>query len=59
MEIELHWLDWVVIAAYFALIVAVGLYVARKVKGTADYFLGPRGFSVWLMKMKFWAERLD
>ena len=49
MEIELHWLDWVVIAGYFALIVAVGLYVARRVKKTEDYFLGRRSFSVWLI----------
>ena len=38
MDIELHWLDWVVIAAYFVMIVAVGLYVARKVKGTRTTF---------------------
>ena len=49
MDIQLHWLDWVVIAAYFALIVAVGLYVARRVKKTEDYFLGRRSFSVWLI----------
>ena len=49
MEIELHWLDWTVIAGYFTLIVAVGLYVARSVKKTEDYFLGNRGFSVWLI----------
>ncbi len=49
MEIELHWLDWVVIAGYFALIVAVGLIVARRVKKTEDYFLGRRSFSVWLI----------
>ena len=33
-------LDWIVIAGYFGLIVAVGLYVARKVTRTQDYFWG-------------------
>ena len=42
-------LDWIVIAGYFGLIVAVGLHVARKVTRTQDYFLGNRGFSVWLI----------
>ncbi len=49
MGTTLATLDWIVIAGYFALIVAVGLYVARKVKRTQDYFLGNRGFSVWLI----------
>ncbi len=49
MSTTLHRLDWLVIALYFAGIVAVGLYVSRRVKKTEDYFLGNRGFSVWLM----------
>ena len=49
MAIQLHTLDWIVIAVYFVGIVAVGLYVARGVKVTEDYFLGKRGFSVWLI----------
>ena len=49
MHIILHWLDWTVIVLYFALSVAIGLYVGRRVKGTEDYFLGKRAFSVWLL----------
>jgi Na+/proline symporter len=49
MGLALHSLDWAVILAYFAMVVAVGLWAARKVKGTADYFIGNRGFSVWLV----------
>jgi Na+/proline symporter len=49
MGLTLDSLDWFVIVGYFAMIVAVGLWAARKVKGTADYFVGHRGFSVWLM----------
>ena len=49
METSLQTIDWTVIALYFALMVAVGLIAARKVKKTADYFLGNRSFSVWLV----------
>lgn len=49
MELALHRLDWAVIIVYFSMIVAVGLWAARKVKSTADYFIGHRGFSVWLV----------
>ena len=49
MEISLEAIDWIVIAAYFAMMVAIGLWASRKVKKTADYFLGNRSFSPWLM----------
>ena len=37
MGLALHSLDWAVIIVYFAMIIAVGLWAARKVKGTADW----------------------
>jgi Na+/proline symporter len=49
MTITLHWLDWLMIALYLALIVTVGLVVARRVKVTEDYFLGRRSFGWWLI----------
>ncbi len=49
METSLLAIDWVVIALYFAMMVAVGLAAARNVKKTADYFLGNRSFNVWLV----------
>ena len=49
METSLRAIDWVVIALYFAMMVAVGLAVARRVRKTADYFLGNRSFNVWLV----------
>ena len=49
MEVSLQAIDWAVIALYFAMMVAIGLVAARKVKKTADYFLGNRSFNVWLV----------
>ena len=49
METSLQSIDWAVIALYFAAMVAVGLLAARRVKKTADYFLGNRSFNVWLV----------
>ncbi len=45
----LHPADWTVIAAYFAVVIAIGVIVARRVRGTGDYFMGGRGFGRWLM----------
>ncbi len=49
MGFVLHPIDWIVIGGYFVMIIAVGLWAGRRVKGTEDYFLGHRGFSVWLV----------
>ena len=49
MPTALHWLDWTVILVYFLLSVLIGFLVVRRVKVTDDYFLGSRGFSVWLL----------
>ncbi len=49
MQTSLQPIDWIVIAVYFAGMVAVGLIAARKVSKTADYFLGNRSFNVWLV----------
>ena len=49
MDTSLQSIDWAVIAIYFAAMVAVGLIAARRVKKTADYFLGNRSFNVWLV----------
>ena len=42
-------LDWSVIALYFAVITAIGLYVGRGVDQTNEFFLGERRFGPWLM----------
>jgi Na+/proline symporter len=49
MGIDLHWLDWAVIAGYFVLILVIGFVAARRVKDTEDYFLGGRSFNVWIL----------
>src|SRR2546426_3905109 len=42
-------LDWLVIAAYFLLNLAIGLYYARRARGsTTDFFLSGRDVSWWL-----------
>ncbi len=49
MSTTLHPLDWAVIGIYFAGIVVLGLWVARRVRTTEGFFLGKRSFSVWLI----------
>ncbi len=40
----MHPLDLIVLAGYFVVIIAIGIYAARRVKAQEDFFMGGRGF---------------
>src|SRR6187551_3244528 len=42
-------LDWIILAAYLAIITAIGLIVGYRVRHSGEYFLGGRKFGPWLM----------
>jgi Na+/proline symporter len=46
---QLAFLDWAVIVAYFVIITAIGLIAGARVRKTGEYFLGQRKFGPWLM----------
>jgi Na+/proline symporter len=50
----LHFLDWVVLAVYFLVILGVGIWSMRKVKDMSDFFMGGRRFGkVFMMFFAF------
>jgi len=42
-------IDWIVLAAYFVIIAGIGLWTYKKVKSSADFFMGNRRFGKILM----------
>lgn len=38
------WIDYAVVAVYFIVMIAIGIWAMRGVKGQEDYFMGGRGF---------------
>ncbi|MDG2385116.1 MAG: hypothetical protein P8N76_25825 [Pirellulaceae bacterium] len=48
--ISLHWIDTVVVGVYLLVIMAIGLWMGRRVKGLNDYFM-PRKFGKGMMIM--------
>jgi Na+/proline symporter len=42
-------LDWIVLIVYFVIVTAIGLWTYKKVKSSADFFMGNRGFGKLLM----------
>ncbi len=52
----MHWLDWTVLAVYFALIVAIGVWSLKKAQNMTDFFMGGRRFGkVFMMFFAFGA----
>jgi SSS family solute:Na+ symporter len=49
--VAFHALDWAALAVYFGGIVAVGMFVSKFTKTTADFFLGGQRFPWWLVSM--------
>ena len=50
----LHTADWIILALYFVVILAIGLWSVKKVKDMADFFMGGRRFGkVFMMFFAF------
>jgi len=43
-EISMHWLDYIVLVVYFAIMIGIGIYCSRRIHKQEDYLLGGRGF---------------
>lgn len=46
-EISMHFLDWIVLLAYVATIIGIGVWANRLQTDTEAYFLGNRGMRWW------------
>lgn len=56
---SLTFLDWFVVASYFAGMVGIGLAVARKQENTHTYFLGGRTMPAWAVALSVLATSLS
>lgn len=53
------WLDWLVLGAYFALLVITGIWLSRRQRGTEDYFLAGRSMPAWAVAVSVLATSLS
>ncbi len=44
----MHWLDWVVVALFFVMVLYIGIRSGKKVKNSADFFVGGGKVPWWL-----------
>jgi Na+/proline symporter len=46
---QLEWIDWLVIGAFFVVVISIGLIVSKRAgKSTTDFFLSGRNLPWWI-----------
>ena len=50
--------DIAVICLYFALVLAVGVYLKRRIRGSSDFFFAGKGVGAWVAGLSFVAANL-
>jgi SSS family solute:Na+ symporter len=53
MTLVISWVDWVVIALYFAFVLGIGVYLKRFTKTGEDFFIAGRRNSAWVAGLAF------
>ncbi|MHC4421320.1 MAG: sodium:solute symporter family transporter [Planctomycetota bacterium] len=54
-----HLLDWIVLCAYLAIVVAIGVGVSRRHAGRDEFFLAGRGMPMWAVAISVLATSLS
>jgi len=58
MQVTLGWLDYLILATYFAFVLGIGWMLKRYVKGSTDFFLSGRSIPAWVTGLAFISANL-
>ena len=56
---NIHWIDWIVIAAYGLAMLGIGVYYSRLTTSSDDYLLGNRAMRPWMVGLSLFATLLS
>lgn len=56
--VHLGWVDYLVMATYFAITIAIGFVVKRRVRSSSDYFMAGRSMPTWIAAIAFISANL-
>ncbi len=51
-------IDWVIMAAYFAVVLGIGFVAKRRMKTSTDFFLAGRSMPAWVCGLAFISANL-
>ena len=55
---QLHWIDYLIIAIYFGFVLGIGVVLKRYAKTSADFFLSGRSIPAWITGLAFISANL-
>lgn len=55
---QLAWIDYAIIAIYFAIVIGIGLYLKRKVKSGNDFLMSNKTIPLWATSLAFISANL-
>ena len=57
-EIQLHAIDYVILALYFAFVLGIGVALRRQMRSSTDFFLSGRSIPAWVAGLAFLSANL-
>lgn len=58
VTLHLGWIDWTILALYFAFVVGIGVALKRGMKSSTDFFLSGRAIPAWIAGLAFLSANL-
>ncbi|OUZ05939.1 hypothetical protein BHE94_18710, partial [Bacillus pumilus] len=57
-RLDANFVDYLIVAAYFAVVLGIGLLARRQVSSSIDFFLSGRSLPAWVTGLAFIAANL-
>lgn len=58
MRLQLTFIDYLILIAYFIFVIGIGLYLKRRVTSSEDFLTGSRSMPTWIASLAFLAANL-
>ena len=58
MKLELHFIDYLIIAIYFLFVIGIGFLLKRKIKTGNDFLMSTRNIPLWITSLAFISANL-
>ncbi len=55
---QLHFIDYLILAAYFVFVLAIGFWLRRRVRSSDEFFLSGRSVPLWITGLAFVAANM-
>ena len=58
LRLDMNWLDYLLLATYFTVVIGIGFAARRSIKSSLDFFLSGRSLPAWVTGLAFISANL-